>query len=1512
MTTPTPPTLSNPAPRKKRLLKWVLIAAGGGVVVLGLGILLLPTLLSTGPGKSFVLGQVNSLLKGRIEIDSWSLGWFSPLSLTGLKVYDDQNRLAVAVPSVTTGLTVLSAARGNLDLGETVIDSPNLVLFEVRKDGTDNLSTLVGPSDPDAKIVIPDFKGNITIKSLTATIQGDRIGSPIRIDPSDLSVRIPSLANAPVTTDLKLVVRRDNSPPGSPPGIITVKGDAQAIFGGAIDAAKLTANQTVTLSGVDLGAVSPFLAASGVTLAGMADGDIVAKVLGLDAAEIDGDLRVRNLVVAGPALKGDTFGTALLSVPIKLSTTKDADGTPRLRIEKLGIESAELTAAVTGDVSQGALQRLGEMKPPNSAGQIKLDVRIPDLGVVATQLRNTLALGPDVTVTAGTLINAVDIQIAPAAATLKGTTRIEGVRGTNAGKPVSLDPIAADYDLRADFADAGLKSLNITAANLTSAFATASVKGTLSDLAYSADVDLGRMRAQLGQFVDFGAADFAGRMVSTGSLKGDLLAAAGDVVAISRTELTGVRIVTPATSTSAGMNLDIDRLLADGETLLKSKGEKRVGIAEVRRLLVEAGPAGSPLMVVDATATADLGTSDVPAFDVKRLDIASLPEAQRRYGGLVPALAEMKLQFPTGAVRANLAGSFVGGTLVTSRPISAALIDLSVVRGGRPVVTRDSITLALAGTIATAPNLRAELSQLDLTSTSKLIQARQLGDKLLVEVRSDGSAGGTGGVTFSADLAAAARASAAWSGTPQQQEVRSGLAAGQVTLSDTGNGPSTVAAKVNLTALTVGSTLSNESVSVDLSASSPDRFKTLAATADVGSAFATLQLRDAAISLAAPGFWEMLTSANLTAKSDDLAKVDALLKALSPPVAAAPNTSPNTPAKPPVSLTSGTLAADLRISRQGTTTTVNIASLQAGNLSLQSGSASYRVPKDVNVRGQLTIDAFTTPNTTTAAQIRQLSINELVGSLGVADMVVSQPIVVTDLASTSPAVKGAVQLSGRIQTVTGLLEVLQGAAPGSIYPYVGDFAVEQQLATNQGQSSAAGKVMVSNLKLLDPRGNPTFSEDRLEIVNDVSFSAAADGELRIRNLAITAASSNAISLRATGVVKDMAGARTITEPVRLNVGYDLDKLFPLIVPMLSAETRASMAGAVVSGKYDREFVITGSYPATVAPEVAIRTLSVTGGLGVASARIPAYGLDLSKFEPGVVLKDGIATLSMASPAGLNGGTLNLSGAAVNLGETTPRLSTPDNLVMIDNIAINKVVADKLGKFLGPLFVNTDKATGQLRVTFVKCTRFPLGELMNDRGPANDGFAEVTLNIVDLELLGGFAGSIVRDIGGLGQVFVGNVKDARFVAKNGVVSQELPIALGKGVTADIRFSGNIELAPPQRLVPLQVRVGSALLRNRIPLIREGIQLADPVFVITGTVSQPRLDLAKGIQQWIRDQAGGILPGLLGGQRGGSPAPPATPGAASTQQAPTPVQDALGSLLQGLGGNKEKNEKKSGPK
>ncbi|MCC5871663.1 MAG: hypothetical protein JJU22_04640 [Gammaproteobacteria bacterium] len=137
-----------------RLLLKILLAV---LLVVVLLVMAAPTLLSSGPGRGFVLGMVNDRLPGSVAMDALSLSWLGSQRAEGVRVRDPEGADVIALESFTTELSLLGALRGRLGLGETRIRGLR-VAMEVDEEGQDNLSRALGlgPADePGGPILIP-------------------------------------------------------------------------------------------------------------------------------------------------------------------------------------------------------------------------------------------------------------------------------------------------------------------------------------------------------------------------------------------------------------------------------------------------------------------------------------------------------------------------------------------------------------------------------------------------------------------------------------------------------------------------------------------------------------------------------------------------------------------------------------------------------------------------------------------------------------------------------------------------------------------------------------------------------------------------------------------------------------------------------------------------------------------------------------------------------------------------------------------------------------------------------------------------------------------------------------------------------------------------------------------------------------------------------------------------------------------------------------------------------------
>src|SRR5204862_269515 len=141
----------------------------------------------------------------------------------------------------------------------------------------------------------------------------------------------------------------------------------------------------------------------------------------------------------GAALKGDTFKSSKVALPIDVSTSASGSET-LLKIQSLKVDTDQIVIDVSGQATQEALQRLAQNKAPGSAGGITLVVNTKDLRGLVNQLRNTLALQKDVQVESGKLDARIDLTLASDNASIKQKLDLEA-SGTNAGKPVKLEPV---------------------------------------------------------------------------------------------------------------------------------------------------------------------------------------------------------------------------------------------------------------------------------------------------------------------------------------------------------------------------------------------------------------------------------------------------------------------------------------------------------------------------------------------------------------------------------------------------------------------------------------------------------------------------------------------------------------------------------------------------------------------------------------------------------------------------------------------------------------------------------------------------------------------------------------------------------------------------------------------------------------------------------------------------------------------------------------------------------------
>lgn len=645
-----------------------------------------------------------------------------------------------------------------------------------------------------------------------------------------------------------------------------------------------------------------------------------------------------------------------------------------------------------------------------------------------------------------------------------------------------------------------------------------------------------------------------------------------------------------------------------------------------------------------------------------------------------------------------------------------------------------------------------------------------------------------------------------------------------------------------------------------------------------------------------PGLLNMITKADASIEMPALAKLSELMNTLSP--------APPGP-KPRAQLTGGSATISLTAARSGDQLLIT-KQISTNGLMVKAGDAEQKIePLDFSVAASIVPIASPAANASLLQQVQEVDVTQLAAHLVGTEVSLKKPLKVTDLAAVAvmPSVSVDLLLKGDIAPLAQLMETLDGAKPGSEYPYSGAFAFEQTIGTASGSLSLNGNGDITDFAMHDGQ-TTTFSEKDIHLGEDVAV-ASDENSIAINGLTVSMPTTKALDLSVKGKLAELKTQRLL-QNVTADVTYDLGPLWKIIFPLLPKARQDSLKDAQVAGQFTKHFVVNGSYPANVAFNEAVKNITMTGGLAVGSFK--GSGIDLANLDVPIYMSQGKALIAnsgkpndYAAPATMNGGQFSLAGAQLDLGDVHSRFSMPANSAVLKNVSLNPTLADALGKDVGNfLFVGTSNASGLLDATIVKCDRFPLDDLMKQNTPANDGYLELNVSISDLNLAGGQLASLSSVIST--NSLRGSVKQYKIVIQHGTSTHDMTLTLGEQARP-ILLTGDVNLS--NEAMNMTLTLPPTMLRTNA--LANGL-----VIPFHGTVSSPQFDAAGAIQKTLLGGGGGggnpqdILKGLIGGAGGGNAG--SSPGGQSAQPGNNAEQNAVNSLENLLGGEKKKKKKK----
>jgi hypothetical protein len=311
------PTPQQPRPRRRR--RWWRVVAGLGllaVIALGAMVAALPWALGTGPGRQFLLTNINrTLAPGAMNVDRFQFSWTGPTALTGFQLLDHQKQVVMAAPEMrwdrslwqvlfeSPRLGTMRFPSGALDL-----DISNGADGAVLCDVLELLKPVLQPSNPYTDLTIEITDGKLKLRAADLGL-----AEPIEASPVNIRFRRPSAPNAQVWT----IALRGTDPWLSRPRSL----DIRAEFNRWIARDDQTGDLKLTLTSENWPLA---IQAMGTKLGFQLGGSLEASQLAGRWAT-SGATTLSNLHAAGPDLPG---GPRVLEQPVQ--TTWDigqtADG----------------------------------------------------------------------------------------------------------------------------------------------------------------------------------------------------------------------------------------------------------------------------------------------------------------------------------------------------------------------------------------------------------------------------------------------------------------------------------------------------------------------------------------------------------------------------------------------------------------------------------------------------------------------------------------------------------------------------------------------------------------------------------------------------------------------------------------------------------------------------------------------------------------------------------------------------------------------------------------------------------------------------------------------------------------------------------------------------------------------------------------------------------------------------------------------------------------------------------
>jgi hypothetical protein len=529
------PPLRSPQSRRWpwMLRPWFLLSL---LILLALGVVMAPAVVCRTPLRDTVLRLATGNVRGSVEVGELSIGWFSSLNATDVKLLDQEGNLIAHLPSIVGDKGLAGMLTSGRRLGTIKLDQPKLQLV-VRGDGSnleDALAYFLEPSDEptggaNVDLTVEISAGSVSIHDLLS-------GRTSTVQPINLLAHLPRLATEPLQISIAGAV---TGPENAGTFSLQMAAEDAPLPSGA-----MTNIGTLALKAerVPMEVAVPILRRlmPGTQLAGQFFSDLRVQ-WGIDASGklrrlAEGRLSARELITAGKWSGGEQLRLEAIDIPCQIAWEED-----QLRVNQLTLTSdvGQLTFHATIPQADKLIEAHDTATLLTAIGRGTTDVTGQlNLARLAQLLPQTFRLRGDVQVTSGT----VNLQLSgrPEADGSAWQGHVEAGRlvAQHAGREITWDqPLVvtlAAHDRPQSFRVDRLQCL--------ADFMKLEGAGSPESFQWNGAFDLNRLAAELSKFIDLQGIRLAGQGTTQGGWQH---AASGEFQARGQAQLTGFELAAP-------------------------------------------------------------------------------------------------------------------------------------------------------------------------------------------------------------------------------------------------------------------------------------------------------------------------------------------------------------------------------------------------------------------------------------------------------------------------------------------------------------------------------------------------------------------------------------------------------------------------------------------------------------------------------------------------------------------------------------------------------------------------------------------------------------------------------------------------------------------------------------------------------------------------------------------------------------------------------------------------------